>query len=460
MGIATAIKNAYQNNSIESVFGVHDITSLEMKEAIKTWFNLYYHDEEEKDQDDCLRIPVQIVNKLYKTVFSEYNPVIQGSNQNFLSPINDRLDMIRKRAVQQALIGGECFIKPVLHGKTFDFVIVRRDCFVPYARDVHGRITDVGSTEVTVQGRFRYTLCERRTVGEDGTLTIESRLYRSDDAMHLGVRVPLDTLPRYAGMSPVLELPGIYNLGMVQVKTPMENTVDGSCDGVSVYAPAVGLIKNINRNERLFDQEFENGGSKIIASADMLTTDNNGRKRFNDSLFVAIDEDPDSVGVTIFNPDLREASFLARKQEYLRNCESIIGLKRGILSEVEATERTARAITSSEGDYNLTILDFQEMWENAVKELLYTCLKLGAAYKFIEATNFDIEKEFSIDWGDGVLYNRDKVWGEYVAMVNSGLLKPEIAVAWYFDLPYETEEDLQKVRDKYMPIIEQIKGEE
>lgn len=45
-------------------------------------------------------------------------------------------------------------------------------------------------------------------------------------------------------------------------------------------------------------------------------------------------------------------------------------------------------------------------------------------------------------------------------MVHSGLLKPEIAVAWYFGMPCETEEDLQKVRDKYMPLIKQIENEE
>ncbi|MBR6793350.1 MAG: hypothetical protein IKM48_03195 [Clostridia bacterium] len=420
---------------------------------------MYFNEEENNDHDECLRIPVQIVNKLYKTVFSEYNASIFGAHKAFLSPILYRLDEIRKQAVQQALIGGECFVKPILYGKSFDFVVVRRDNFVPFARDVHGRITDVGTTETTVVGKWRYTLCERRTVKEDGTLVIDSRLYRSDDPMHLGVRISLSALPQYAAVDPVIELPGVYNLGMVQVKTPQENTVDGSCDGVSVYAPAVGLINNINRNEQLLKQEFENGGSKIIASADMLTTDAKGKKRFGDSVFVAIDDDPETVGVTVYNPTLREASFLARKQEYLRNCESIIGLKRGILSEVEATERTARAITSSEGDYNLTILDFQEMWENAAKEVMFTCLKLGAAYNFIQSADVDIEKEFSIDWGDGVLYNRDKVWSELVGMVNSGMLKPEIAVAWYFDMPYEDEKDLQKVRDKYMPLIEQLEGE-
>ena len=101
----------------------------------------------------------------------------------------------------------------------------------------------------------------------------------------------------------------------------------------------------------------------------MMTMDENGERRaLCDNVFTAIDDMPENVGITIFSPAFREQSFLARKTEYLRNCETLIGLKRGILSEVEAVERTAKEITSSEGDYNLTIIDFQQMWEKAVRE--------------------------------------------------------------------------------------------
>ncbi len=460
MGIVSALQNSNKARSIETVFRMKDITSQEMREAIKAWFSLYFEGGVPEDEDDCQRLPVQIVSKLYKTVFSEYTASLTGGAKAFLDPINERVSAVKKRAMQLALVGGECFIKPVISGKSFDFVLVRRDEFTPFARDIHGKITDVGSTETTVIGRKYYTLCERRRVDTDGTLIIENKLYMSDDPGTLGVAVPLKALDAYANLEPVTMLPGICNLGMVQIKTPQENTVDGTCDGVAVYAPAVGLIKNINRNERQMDIEFENGGSRIIASADMLATDKRGRRNFSDSVFVAVDDDPEAVGVTVYNPTLREASFLARKQEYLRNCESLMGLKRGILSEVETAERTARAITSSEGDYNLTILDFQGMWEMALRELLDTCVRLGNALGFISSSAFDPLKDVSVDWGDGVLYNRDKVWNELVSMVHSGLLKPEIAVAWYFDMPYENEKDLQKVRDKYMPLIEQLEEEQ
>ena len=172
-----------------------------------------------------------------------------------------------------------------------------------------------------------------------------------------------------------------------------------------------------------------------------------------------MDEDPETVGITIFSPALREQSYLARKQEYLRNVESLIGLKRGILSEVEAAERTATEITSSAGDYNLTIIDFQQMWEATVRELMATCDALGQMYKLCDSAAFDPAKDLVIDWGDGVLYDRNAVNQEMLSQVQSGILDPVWYLAWYYELPCETDADKEAIRQKYLPRMEQLTNE-
>lgn len=450
MGIVSALLHQQQIQSFEDAFGVKDVTTPEMRRAIQAWFALYFDGDAPPEEDDCQRIPAIIVNKLYKTAFSEYSAAITRDGADWLSGELERLNRKSKTAVQYQLVGGECLIKPVLWGGTLDFTLIRRDCFLPIARDADGKLISVGTVENTTDGGWYYSLLERRTVDAGGTLTIESRLFRSRDGATLGEEVSLQSLPKYEQLQPVLRLPGIGGVGLAQLRTPLFNCVDGTSDAVSVYAPAVGLIKNINRNERQFCDEFENGASRIIASGDLLKTDKYGRKRFSDKLFVGIDEDPEAVGITIFNPTLREGSYLARKQEYLRDCENLIGLKRGILSEVEAAERTATEITSSAGDYNLTIQDFQATWEQALRDTLELCARLGSLYGMTGET-FDPQSDLSVDWGDGVLFDRQRVWSEYQSMVSSGLLKPELALAWYFDLPHDTPEDLARIRAEYMP---------
>lgn len=451
MGILTALFDNKTYN-FEQAFGVGDITTKEMKSAINDWYGLYYQNEATKEEDPCQRIPVAIVSKLTKTAFSEYSATpSKNSGNEYVGQILSALDRARKKAVQQALIGGLCFLKPVFASPMY-FTVIPRNNMLILARDDVGNVTSVGTAERTVEGKYYYTLLERRTVDQYGHLTIQSKLYRSQMESVLGTEVMLGTLPKYAALSPELLLPGVGSLGLVPVRTPLENCVDGSQDAVSVFAPAVGLIHNINRNEAQINGEFERGQSRIIASADMMALDETGtRRRLTGDVFTAIDGDPDEVGITIFSPELREQPFLARKTEYLRNVESLIGLKRGILSEVEAAERTATEVTSSAGDYNLSIIEFQEMWESAVREAVRVCEVLGRLYKVYSGPAIDPEKDVVIDWGNGILFDEDKTWADYMAMVAAGMIKPEIALAWKFNLPWETPKDMVKIREKYMP---------
>ena len=151
----------------------------------------------------------------------------------------------------------------------------------------------------------------------------------------------------------------------------------------------------------------------------------------------------------MYSPTLREGSYLARKQDILRSCESLLSLRRGILSETnaETQPRTATEITAASVDYDLTIRSLQKAWEDCADNALFICSCLDRAYHKDDWW----PTELRIDWGDGVLYDRSRVWAEQQQMVASGLLRPEIALAWYYDLPAETEADLQAVREKYMP---------
>lgn len=456
-----SITNALISQSASAcaaAFQANDITSDSMKQAVEDWYDLYFHREATKTEDPCQQIPYTIVRKLTKTAFSEYTAT---GKDEFVRGILDALDKKRDEAMQMALIGGEALLKPVPGRNGFSFGIVNRMNLLVFGRDPEGNMTDVGTAEKSASGVYYYTLLERRTVDVNGFLTIRNSLYRSGSKEVLGQQVPLRELPRYAELPDVYTFPiPVGSVGMARLKTPMANCVDGSCDGVSVYAAAAGLIHNINVNEAQLNGEFERGESRIIISEDMMEKQKDGRRVFRDHIFMGLDDDPETIGVTIFSPELREKSFLARKQEYLRNVESIIGLKRGLLSEVEAADRTAKEITSSEGDYNLTIVDFQRAWEGAVKETVRLCGILGQMYH-IPGAHEAADGDITFDWGNGVLFDEEATWADMKDQVARGLLKPEIAVGWRYGMPYDTPADLQKIREKYMPdVLDGESGEE
>lgn len=433
----------------EGSFEAADITTKAMRKAVEDWFSLYYQQDATEDCDPCQRIAYTVVNKIVKTVFGEYKV---SANSPVVAEWITRLDKKRKEALQLALVGGECYIKPCPAEKGFSFTLIPRSNVLIFSRDPEGVPVDMGTVEKTVRGRFYYTLLERRTVDEMGYLTIENRLFRSTASDKLGNQVPLREHPDYSGLAVRYRYSKpIGSVGLARVKTPMLNCVDGSADGVAVFAPAVGLIYNINRNEAQLCGEFRRGESRIIASSDLLGQNFQGDRDLTEHLFVGLDEDPEQVGITIFSPQLREASFLARKQEYLRNVESIIGLRRGMLSDASVDERTATEIASSAGDYNLTVMDFQEMWESAMRQTVELCALLARLYR-LEVPK---ELQFSVDWGNGILYDESSTWEEYKEMVTAGILKPEVALGWRFNMPAETEAELAAIRKRYMPEVQE-----
>lgn len=450
MSIFAALRGAY---SYEDAFGAKDCTSLAMRRAVREWFRLYYDTEGTEESDPCQRIAFTITRKLTATAFSEYTAT---SEDEFAQGVLAAMGGAKKKAMQLALVGGEAWLKPVPIMGGFTFSVVSRDNVLIFGRDGQGIPTDIGTAEYAAEGRSFYTLLERRTVDGRGYLTIRNRLYRSDMPDTLGVPVPLATLARYEALPEEYTFAERFNgLGLARLITPLENCVDGSMDGVSVYAPAVGLIHNVDRNEALLKNEFELTQARVIASYDMLKSDRGGRRLLKDKLFVAIDDGPETVGLTIFSPAIREQSFLARKQDYLRTAENIIGLKRGLLSEVEAVERTATEITSSKGEYAVTITDIQGMWTEAVKEAVVLCGKLGQLYHVPGAHEIDPE-DIRISYGDGVLYDRDKVNQEMLAQFQMGLLAPERYLSWYYKLPCKTPEDRAKIRADYMADEQQL----
>ena len=377
---------------LEEAFGACDVTSEKMRRAVEEWFRLYYEKSVKDDYDPCLQLPYVIVRKLTRAVFGEYSAQTTGA---FTQSVLQGLDLCRESAVEQALIGGESYLKPVTDGKQWRFRVLNRQQVLIFGRDLSGDITDIGTVERSHWNGKYFTLLERRTL-DKGTLVLRNQLFRSGTSGVVGKEVPLHSHPMYATLPAQYVFPvQMDNIGIWRMKNPAGNCIDGSLEGVSVYAPAVGLIRALGRNEAELSGEFSRGKSRIVVSADMLR---NGK--LSDSVFVGLDEDPQDAGITIFSPDLREGSYLARKQAYLRDVENIIGLKRGLLSQVEAVERTATEITSSEGEYALTIMDFQRMWQQAVHGCVQLCRQLGKVY----AMETD-QQEVLCQWGNGVLYD-------------------------------------------------------
>ena len=93
--------------------------------------------------------------------------------------------------------------------------------------------------------------------------------------------------------------------------------------------------------------------------------------------------------------------------------------------------------------------ELQRTWEEAARQAMNLCAALGRLYGLYSGSF--APEQLTIDWGDGVLYDRARLWEEQRQMVAEGLLRPELALAWYFDLPHGSEEELAAIRRQFMP---------
>lgn len=84
------------------------------------------------------------------------------------------------------------------------------------------------------------------------------------------------------------------------------------------------------------------------------------------------------------------------------------------------------------------------MWQQTVEEILPLCGTLADLYGLPAKDPGQVH----FDWGNGTLYDQEKIWADYMEMVSKGLLKPEVALAWRFGL-YDADEET--VRKQLMP---------
>ena len=354
--------------NLEQGFGAAECCSQAMRAARQAWFDSYY-------AASVLRLPYTIVRKLVRGVFAEY-----GAGGELARSIPARA------ALELALIGGESYLKPVFDGE-WHWRVIPRSGILVFARDHAGEPTDVGLAEMRQEGRHFYTLLERRQV-ENGLLTVSNRLFRSLSENELGREVPLSACAAFAGLPERFTYSkSLGGVGLVRLATPMTNCIDGSGEGVSVFAPAMELMRALEENEAQLETEFRNGMSRLVVSRDMLRGG-----QLKDALFVALDESPENVGITVFSPELRQKSFIERQQAYLRLVENVIGLKRGLLGEVEAAPRTATEITSSEGEFLTTLLELRRCFETAAERALALVAALGGPAERADIT-----------WGDNII---------------------------------------------------------
>ena len=127
---------------------------------------------------------------------------------------------------------------------------------------------------------------------------------------------------------------------------------------------------------------------------------------YNDRLFRRLEviDSEDRSFYEVFNPTLRDSSYLGGLNKLLRMIEFNTGLAYGTLSDVQTVDKTAEEIKASKQRSYTTVSTLQKALEEALRHLVYSMDVLATLYRLAPDGIYNM----SFKWDDSIVSDRDK----------------------------------------------------
>lgn len=269
----------------------------------------------------------------------------------------ERLDKIYQKTLkdlnkklQDGIGVGSMIIKP-LGPNTAEYVSA--DNFIPISFGDDGKPIDVGFLTVKRVGANQYYTRFERHYFINGNLTIENKCYRSQNKENIGTECSLDVVSEWASINPgPTTYPGMTQMDFGYYKNPLENEIDGSECGMSIFEDAKELIQKADVQGARLDWEYESGERAIHVDERALNKNRKGKlgiAKLNNRLFrgLNIEDGKDKELLKEYSPEMRDEAYHRGLEEYKREIEFVVGLAYGDLSDVQQVDKTATEIKAS-----------------------------------------------------------------------------------------------------------------
>lgn len=355
-----------------------------------------------------------------------------------------------KNAVQLAGAGGRVVVKPYPSGRNIYCEIVPADRIYPT------RINGAGVTEAgfftdfsTLRGR-KVVRVEAFDLQQDG-LYIQNRAYWYNTGDTLGGELSLAEVPEWAGLEPDLQIRGVDRPLFGELRMPMANTVDETSKlPVSLYARAMDTMAELDRIYSEFLWEIHTGKRKRIVDRSAFRPDKNGCgvpfKDQTTDLYLAMDL-ADDMGkgdpFRDYTPSLRVEEYQKALDIQCRLLERQTGFSPGTFSfDIRSGRMTATQVVSDDKEtYNTTRAIQENGLRKGLLDLMYAYDVYATLYGLAPAGAFDP----SVTFGDSIFEDTGVEFARRKSMVDSGYLRPEKLVGWYFGVSEE------EARTAYVP---------
>lgn len=425
----STIKEKLQINvAISPAMEEHIATCTAIYENKASWLN---------DDVQSMNLGCTIASEFARTITIESESEIVGSARaDFLNEQYQRFLKYLRQYTEFAGAKGGIAFKPYVDGNKIAVDAVHADRFFPTAYDSAGQITGAVFVERLTKGNLFYTRLEYHNLTDKG-YEVTNKAYLSEVESMLGREADFATIDEWSSVEPYVLITDIEKPLFAYFRIAQANMIDSSSPlGVSIFARAIDLIKEADKQYSRLLWEFEAGEAAIDIDATLFEKDEKGRPRiphgkrrlFRTYNGLGLGEDRDSL--KIYSPTLRDQSLQNGLNELLMRIEDACGMARGTFSNVQTDARTATELKIMRQRTYATISDNQTALQAALEQLIYamdvwvTLAELAPAGKYNTTFN----------WDDSLVIDTDTEQLIRMQEVAAKLIRPEEYVKWRYGI--------------------------
>lgn len=401
----------------------------EMKNALDLWCDMYENKAYWLSENTkSLNLAAAVSAEISKLVTMQMR--LSFDDENKFKPIKIAADKLMKnirRYTEYACAKGGIVLKPCVHNGEITVDCIQANNFYPIQFDSSGEISGAVFKEQICRNKIFFTKLEKHILS-NGIYTIENSVYKSSNPVYLGNEIPLGEVCEWADLSESLTIENVKKPLFAYFKMPGANTVNSSSPlGVSVFARAVDLIKDADKQYSRLLWEFESGERAIYMDSAAYRRDERGNPILPDKrLYRSADTGVDGL-FEDWTPTLREESILNGLDAILIRIEDVCGIARGTFSRADTNAKTATELKLLRQRSYVTVAEIQESLADALRDLIYAMNVWGNLYSVTDCG----ECKISIEFDDSIVADRNREFDERILLLREGVISPAELRAWY-----------------------------
>lgn len=460
--IKGVIAKMFNTGTIKNALNIDVAISVEMAKAIELFEKIYINEAPwlKKDMVESLELGSSIANEFTRLTTLEMKSEITGSPRaDFL---NKEYQKLKERLNQNLEVGnavGGLVFKPYVKDGKLYIDLVKGSCFYPTEFNSSGDIIAGIFVSQLTKGNNIYTRLEyhkfyEQSLENDINYIIKNVAYKSVDNSILGTRIDLIKVPEWANIEQETAIKYLEMPLFSYYKPPIANNIDlDSPVGVSVYARAIDLIKEADRQWGRIVWEYEASEKAIYVDELVTKASQNTNKSFavnklKNRLYKTLNTGKAETDFfKDYSPEIRDEALWRGLNKTLQRIEFNVGLAYGTLSEPSSVDKTATEIKSSKQRSYATVSKMQENLQKALENLIYAMDVLTTLYNLAPQGNYEV----SFNWDDSLIVDTEREQTIQMQEVNANLRSRLKYIMFRYGMTEEQAlEELQRIQEEKM----------